>query len=181
MSAAKCFLGLVLSCAVSMGASACGGDDGPTGAMHDHLDGGGHPDGHVDDDGDAGHADAPCSAAYPAFRAGLETKAADLTVRLLSVDPQPPRQKSDNTWVLEVVDAAGKPVPGAVITSADTYMDVHKHGGRWEPTIAKGAAPGQFELTRIDFKMPGPWRLRFGVKPSADAAEARASFQICVE
>ena len=176
MSATKRFLGLVLSCGVIALGSACGGDDAPADphAGHDA----GHPTGHVDED--SGEAE-PCTAAYPAFREGMRAKAGDLTVRLLSVDPEPPRQKMDNTWVLEVVDASGKPVPGAVIEDADTYMDVHKHGGRWDPTIAPGAEPGQFELTRVDFKMPGPWRLRFAVKASATSAAARANFPICVE
>jgi hypothetical protein len=58
---------------------------------------------------------------------------------------------------------------------------VHNHGGRWDPTIAAGASAGQFQLTKVDFKMAGPWRLRFEVKANASAAATRAAFQICVE
>ena len=178
MSATKRFLGLVLSCAVVTFTGACGGDDAPADPHTDHD--GGHPDGHVDDASDDTEP-VPCTAAYPAFREGLTAKAGELTIRLLSVDPEPPRQKMDNTWVLEVVDASGAPVPGAVIEDVDTYMDVHKHGGRWEPTISPGTAAGRFALTRVDFKMPGPWRLRFAVRPSAGGTAVRTNFPICVE
>ena len=173
MSATKRVLGFLLSCAVVSG---CGGDDSPSHAQPGHD--AGVPTGEVDDDPTDSET---CTAAYPAFRAGRTATAGALTVRLLSVDPQPPRQKTDNTWVLEVVDASGKPVSGAVIEDVDTYMDVHKHGGRWQPTIVPGDAPGRFQLTRVDFKMPGPWRLRFAVKPSASGTAVRANFPICVE
>lgn len=164
------FASLTLALALSI--AGCGGEDAPSAGHHDA----GHDDHHDDDD-----EPEPCTAAYPSFREGLTAKAGELTVRLLSVDPDPVRQKQDNTWVLEVVDAEGEPVADASIVEPDTWMDVHNHGGRWEPEVEERSEPGQFELTKLDFKMPGPWRLRFGVKASDDAEVARTTFQICVE
>jgi hypothetical protein len=154
-------LGLVLVCALGCGAE---------------RDEDGHPR-----DGGAEAEAVPCTDAYPTFRDGLSVAAADLTVRLLSIDPQPPRQKRDNDWVLEIVDAAGMPVVDATIVDVDTWMDVHDHGGRWPPDIVPAGQPGRIELQRLDFKMAGPWRVRFGVKASAGGAVVRTSLPICVE
>lgn len=132
-------------------------------------------------DGGAPDAPVPCTDGYPTFRAGLSAAAGDLTVRLLSIDPQPPRQKRDNDWVLEVVDVLGMPVAEATIVDVDTWMDVHNHRGRWTPDIAPTGQPGRVALQRLDFKMAGPWRVRFGVKAGAGAAVVPTSLPICVE
>jgi hypothetical protein len=153
--------GLLLACALG-----CGTDGGEGGQLHD---------------GGAEDEPVPCTDSYPRFRTGLSVAAGDLTVRLLSIDPQPPRQKRDNDWVLEVVDAAGMPVVEATIVDVDTWMDVHNHGGRWAPDVAPAGEPGRIALSRLDFKMAGPWRVRFGVRASASAAVLRTSLPICVE
>lgn len=132
-------------------------------------------------DGGAQDEPVPCTDSYPTFRPGLSVAGGELTVRLLSVDPQPPRQKRDNDWVLEVVDVLGMPVGDATIVDVDTWMDVHGHAGRWAPDIVPQGQPGRIALQRLDFKMAGPWRVRFGVKASASAAVVRTSLPICVE
>ena len=73
------------------------------------------------------------------------------------------------------------PVSASVVQDVDTWMDVHNHGGRWTPDVERLAEPGRFALKRLDFKMAGPWRVRFGVKASAAATAVRTSLPICVE
>lgn len=156
-------------------------------------DGGGHP-GHPLDGGtrlDAGAAALPdasahpeqvlCAADHPKFSPGMSARIGDLTVRLVAVDPSPPRQMVDNDWTIELVDARGAPLTGALVLSADTWMTVHDHGGRWEPIVEPLAGPGQFLLRGLDFKMRGPWLVRINVQPAPGARPLAARFAICVE
>jgi hypothetical protein len=166
MFVAKSVLRLVVCCAL---VSPLGCGDEPEHAGDDHVHEGSATD------------VVPCGENFPSFRAGLSAPAGDLTVRLISIDPEPARQQQDNDWVIEVVDARGAPVPAAVIENVDTWMDVHKHGGRWEPDVERLAEPGRFAFKHLDFKMAGPWRVRFGVKATAAATAARTSLPICVE
>jgi hypothetical protein len=154
--------------------------DGHT-AEHDAGDETGH-DAHPDDT-DLGEDDepAPCTEAYPDFRPGLSAKGQSFTVRLLTIAPEPPRQKMDNDWTIELVDADGAALEGATIVAADSWMPVHQHGGRKRPTIMPLAQSGQFKLDNIDFRMLGPWQVRVDVKTTADATQERVALQLCVK
>jgi hypothetical protein len=126
-------------------------------------------------------ADALCPADYPAYRPGITARAQDLTVRLLAVDPSPPRQLVDNRWTIEIVDSTtGVPVD-VRIASADTWMVVHRHGGRWLPTVVPEGAPGRFALQELDFKMRGPWAVRLQVLKPATTRPVALNLPICVE
>jgi hypothetical protein len=159
-----------------------GAHDGGSHAGH-ALDAGARLDASVASPLDAsGHPeDVLCPPDFPKFSDGLSARVNDLTVRLVTVDPRPPRQLVDNDWTIALVDASGAPLVGAAVLSADTWMTVHNHGGRWEPTIEPLAAAGQFVLRGLDFKMRGPWLVRITLQPAPGARPLAARFAICVE
>lgn len=160
-----------LACAALSTALGCGGDDG--GSAGTGSDGK-----QVDDEKE----EVPCDPKeYPSYTPGLEATKGDVTVRLVEVDPEPPRQLQKNNWTVEVVDGSGEPLQGASITRADSWMIVHNHGGRHPPKIEKGASAGSFVLNDLDFRMRGPWQVRMDVKKSADAAPVQVVLQVCVE
>jgi len=133
--------------------------------------------------GDAGKAEeALCPADYPAFRAGMQASVGDLTVRVLGVDPSPPRQLVDNDWTIEIVSASsGMPISDLTVLSADSLMTVHGHGGRWQPSVEPDDRPGRFVLRGIDFKMRGPWVVSLMVRSSPSARPVPVGIKICVE
>jgi hypothetical protein len=177
---------LLATCVSALGlAYACGDDAAESDEHHDGHD---HVGDHEHDHDAASAADAddhtdedvPCDATYPSFTAGMSVKAGDLTVKLLSIDPEPPRQKTDNDWVLQVVDASGAVVDGITFANGKSYMPVHRHGGRTPPTSAAGTAAGTIQLNDIDFIMRGPWQVLFDVQRNG-AQVGLATIQICVE
>ncbi len=159
---------LLLATCLGMLGLACG-DDAPS-DDHDH-------DAAADTDA---NEDAPCDASYPSFTPGMSVQAGALTVKLQSVNPEPPRQRMKNDWVLQVVDAAGAPVSGATLANGSSYMPVHRHGGRTKPTSSVGSEPGSVLLNDIDFIMRGPWQVIFDVQQNG-ATVGTATLQICVE
>jgi hypothetical protein len=132
------------------------------------------------DEADASEEDVPCTDEYPTFEPGLSESAGELRIALISAQPEPPRQKVDNDWVLEITDAVGAPVSGAAITNAETYMEVHRHYGRTPPMVTELSEPGHYAFDDIDFKMRGPWELVFEVQP-AGGSKQTVRFNICVE
>jgi hypothetical protein len=185
-------LALVLSCLLAGGYASCGDEEEPQSldhdADHDHDHHGEHdaaaPDAALADAGLTDdvevYEDVPCAADYPVYKDGMSAKAGELVVRLLSVSPAPPRQKTPNNWVFSVVDAEGTPVSGVSFGTPDSYMPVHRHHGRTPPIAAAGTQPGQVLLNAIDFKMRGPWQVNFDVVPAGGQPIA-TTFQICVE
>lgn len=176
------FLMLVLGCLVSVGVG-CGDDTTPTNTGSSMT-----ADASLGADagvgGDASDvdptADVPCDSTYPAYHDGMTQKAGDLTVKLLSVNPNPPRQQTPNNWALQVVNADGTPATGFTVSLPDSYMPVHNHHGRQPPKVAMDADSGTFQLNTIDFFMRGPWRVTFSVTPTG-GKEIVTTFQVCVE
>jgi hypothetical protein len=121
-----------------------------------------------------------CDASYPSFSAGMSVKAGTLTAKLLSIDPQPPRQLVNNKWLVQIVDANGAPVSDIALANGDTYMPVHRHHGKGAPTFVAGSDPGTVQLNGVNFIMRGPWQVIFDVQ-RAGATVGTAVFQICVE
>lgn len=124
--------------------------------------------------------DAPCREDYPSFRPGMSVNAGALTVKLLSISPEPPRQKVKNDWTLQVVDASGAPVSDLTLANPDSYMPLHRHHGKTLPNVITSAEPGKAQLTGIDFIMRGPWQVLFDVLQGGTKT-GTATFQICVE
>jgi len=174
-----CFRFLALALGASLASVGCGEDtsgDKADGALNGKD---GEHDAHHHPDAGEEEEDVPCTPEYPAYSDGMTAKAGDLTVRLVSVSPEPPRQQTPNNWALEVVDAAGKPVSGVTIDTPDSFMKVHNHHGRTQPKVVVESEPGRVKLNAIDFKMRGPWWVTFNVASGGKTNEAK--FWICVE
>lgn len=124
--------------------------------------------------------DAICPPDFPRF-SPARTKAGDLTIKVVSVSPSPPRQRVANDWELEIVDATGAPVSGLSLLNPDSYMAVHGHSGKRRPIVQALAAPGHYLLDNIDFSMRGPWEVLFDVQRPGDARPAAVSLKGCVE
>lgn len=133
-------------------------------------------DGNTGGDGaDAGSAAPPAGDTYVA---GLEKAGGEgqLSVRLMAATPAPP-ELGDNTWTLEVVDAAGEPRSGCTVTIAPR-MPAHGHGTN-RPTVVTEAEPGDYSATPLDLFMPGLWEIPVAV--TCGAVEDRALFEFWIE
>lgn len=168
-------------CAAALALSPACGDEGAEDEGHVHGDAGEHGD-----DAHAGHEpdgmegeEVPCTDDYPAVSEGMTTQVGDLTVKLVSADPEKARQHVNNDWVLEVTDAAGEPVSDFEVLNPVAYMSVHGHYGLPAPTAAEVAEPGQFKLDNIRFRMRGPWEVMFQL--AQGETQEMATIQICVE
>lgn len=149
---------------------------------HDHDAGG---DREHDGGGDAGHmhGDAgrveSCGDDIPAFEEGLEVHSANLLVRLVSAEYNPP-QKYENDWVVLVANHDGTPIEDAQLTDVEAFMPVHGHDGKYPPTVNPvEGEPGQFKLDDLYFTMEGPWEVRFTVS-SESAGDDYVVFEVCV-
>ncbi|MDB4987814.1 MAG: hypothetical protein JWN04_2992 [Myxococcaceae bacterium] len=186
-----------------LGALACGDDDTSPSSTLDssvpRLDAGTNVDSSVPrlDAGsvaDATRADAgpeadadpndesevPCPPDFPQYSAGMTTTVGDLTVRLLSASPAPPRQLVQNNWLIELVHADQTPATDAIVANADSYMPVHRHHGSTQPVVLPDATAGRVQINAINFRMRGPWQVNFNVTPAGGTA-AIATFQVCVQ
>ena len=177
MARSNTLLTLALGCLVIVG---CGDDaDGPSISSVMAADAATGGDASVGDASDIDTTvDVPCDPTYPQYHEGMTQKAGDLTVKLLSVSPAPPRQQTPNNWALQVVNADGTPATGFAVARPDSYMLVHNHHGRQPPQIAMGA-DGNFTLSTIDFFMRGPWQVTFSLTPTG-GKEFITTFQVCV-
>lgn len=87
---------------------------------------------------------------------------AGLTVRMQSeLDPLVLNQM--HSWLLELSDARGAPVTGAIITM-DGGMPAHDHGLPTRPQVSETPAPGQYRADGVRFHMGGEWRLNLQVE-----------------
>jgi hypothetical protein len=83
--------------------------------------------------------------------------ASDCTLEVVSTSPAPP-DRGDNTWQLQVLDAAGAP---AVLQdlSVAPFMPAHDHGTA--PADFAGTAAGSvWSVGPFDLFMSGRWELR---------------------
>jgi hypothetical protein len=172
----------LMLCAAALAPVGCSDDvgDDDTSANDGAL---GAPDGGHDDvhhDAHMEYEEVRCEATHPGLKPGLSVMAGDLTVRVVSHDPErAARQKVKNDWVLEVVDGSGAPVTDVEGTSATAFMQVHGHYGLPAPVIVKLPEPGRFKLDNINFSMRGPWEVSFSMQRGE--AKPNAKFSICVE
>jgi hypothetical protein len=113
------------------------------------------------------------------YAAGLakETSTGALSIKLMEATPAPP-QKQSNALVLQVVDAAGKPVDGATL-SVTPFMPDHGHGSSVKPTVTPMGG-GVYDVANVYLPMPGLWRLTVTVQMPNVAAQD-AAFQFCID
>jgi hypothetical protein len=117
-----------------------------------------------------------------AYDAGLVKtgQAGVAQIEIVSSNPAPPA-RDDNTWSIQLRDAAGAPLDGSVSLSLD--MPDHGHLSPTTPTITAGAGAGAYTIDSINLFMPGVWRIQFNVYGAADAAAPIdvVTFYFCVE
>ena len=99
---------------------------------------------------------------------------------LLSSTPAPPAL-NDNTFVVQVSDADGNPVPGTLSVALD--MPEHGHPSPAQPQITFDARSNAFTLDPMRLFMVGLGRLTFGFQPDAGTASDADSavFKFCID
>ncbi len=137
-------------------------------------------------------ADDPSSIDEP-VNCALETRDDDFTIGLVKngdaavlsftlVDMQPaPPAREDNAWVIRVNQLAsgvlGPTVDGADMT-ASPYMPDHGHVSGKAVIIEPTGTAGEYELTPINFKMPGLWETTLDV--TSPAGDDIVVFRVCI-
>ena len=118
------------------------------------------------------------------YAAGMEQPglAGNVRVRLVTASPAPPA-KGLNAWTLQVVDAGGAPVVGAVVT-VKPFMPDHGHGSSLVPSATPTDAAGRSSVTGLELFMAGVWEVSILVALPADAgvsATDTAKLTFCVD
>ena len=111
------------------------------------------------------------------FRSGLNGQ---LSFTLVSVVPAPPA-KGQNTFTVEVQDAAGTPIEGDL--TVDLLMPDHGHGTSVVPEITFDAATNLYTLKPVYLFMSGVWRIRLNVYDDANDPSGlvdSADFYFCI-
>lgn len=150
----------VLTSALLLCLSACGGDSAPTSPSPSE---------------DAGTA---CSAPGDPFSLGLsKISPGGLKVAIDDANPAPPGI-GKNHWKLHVTDAAGAAISGATVTLSLYMPPPHDHP---QPgTVGKEQPDGSYDVDDLNLTMPGLFNITVKViPPSATVEEVR--FQFCVE
>jgi hypothetical protein len=111
------------------------------------------------------------------YTPGLAKQAAGLTVKIMESTPSPPK-KGTNTMILEIADAAGKPLDGAVV-AVTPWMPDHAHGSALTP-VATGVGGGRYEVTKLYYPMPGLWQVTVSVQMPGAAAQ-EVTFNFCFD
>ncbi|WP_373044348.1 FixH family protein [Vulgatibacter sp.] len=77
------------------------------------------------------------------------------------VDPDPPAV-GQNTLHVQVSDAAGAPVSGAVVRVVP-FMPAHNHGSSETPVVTDNG-DGSYTATPVTLTMPGTWEVTITAK-----------------
>jgi hypothetical protein len=117
---------------------------------------------------------ADCPSAEPFAIGAQKTTPSGVVVTLSDAAPAPP-YRGENTWTIQLTDAAGAAIAGAapVVTP---WMPLHGHG-LVPPDYSGGeTVPGSYEVETFSVNMSGQWE--FGV----DAGDGDAvTYLFCVE
>ena len=100
-----------------------------------------------------------------------------VTVALLDADPAPP-QYGDNTWTLEVKNAAGEPLIGATVT-LDPIMVAHGHGPPVNAEVTDNQ-DGTYVASPVHFNMLGLWATGISIEAEGQPTDT-VSFAFCIE
>lgn len=105
-----------------------------------------------------------------------------LSFRLAQADPAPPA-KGNNTFHLDITDASGTPVAGAL--KVDLKMPDHGHGTSVKPTVSFDPARSEWSVDPLYLFMPGVWRIQLEAYEGAATAGAtpldRTALFFCIE
>lgn len=99
-----------------------------------------------------------------------------ITVALADSKPAPPVY-GDNTWTIEITDAAGAPVVGATVV-VSPIMVKHGHGPGTDPVVTE-IGGGTYRIAPLDFTMPGLWNTKITVTAGSVTDDVQVGF--CVE
>jgi hypothetical protein len=111
------------------------------------------------------------------YVAGLERAAGPTKLRIVDARPAPPL-KGQNTWVLEVLDATGKPVDGAAV-AVTPFMPDHGHGSAVTPEV-RAIGGGRYEVTKLYLAMAGLWEMTVTVTPPGGEPQ-KAAYTFCLD
>ena len=115
-----------------------------------------------------------------AYAVGLSESATGDTMKVAFVDATPsPPAKGLNTWTVAITDGNGKPVTGATLT-VKPFMPDHGHGSSITPQVMPMATRGMYQITLLDFFMPGIWTNTFTITPASGPASS-AVFTFCID
>jgi hypothetical protein len=96
------------------------------------------------------------------------------TFVLVSSDPAPPAN-DNNTWVVQLLDASGKPITDATFTAKAT-MPTMTHGTT--PVTIMSNGDGTYTFTPLYFFMAGLWQV--AITATSGAQKDTTSFYFCV-
>lgn len=136
-----------------------------------------------DDEQPAGTSGTPpatgcaADARKDVYTAGLAKAAGALSVKLVESRPGPPI-KGTNAMTIEILDAAGQPVDGAMVT-VTPWMPDHAHGSAVKPVITPTGG-GKYEVEKVYLAMAGLWQIKVSVQPPSGGLE-EATFQFCLD
>ena len=100
-----------------------------------------------------------------------------VTVALLDANPAPP-QYGDNTWTLDVKNAAGEPMIGATV-NVDPIMVIHGHGPSVDDRIDDNL-DGTYVASPVFFSMRGFWVTDISIEAEGQPTDT-VSFGFCIE
>ncbi len=128
---------------------------------------------------------ADCGGPVLDLAPGLSVACETGDCALVLVDAAPmPADRGDNTWTLQLTDAAGAPRDGASVVLSP-FMPAHDHGT--VPADHPAAhVDGLWVAGPFDLFMPGRWELRVAVDLGDDGGDGEdalheAVFAFCVE
>jgi hypothetical protein len=104
------------------------------------------------------------------------SKAGAYTVTLVSVVAMPQEGGAEvstpavgyNTFTVSVRDAGGAAPVGLTMTAEKPFMPKHNHGAATFPVVTD-RGDGTFEVSAINFFMPGYWEQTLNLSPAAGA------------
>jgi hypothetical protein len=125
------------------------------------------------------HYDCTTETRADTFAVGLEhVTPAGVHFIVQSGTPTPP-SRGDNDIVMQIEDATAAPMTGQQLT-VKPWMPDHGHGTAVPVIVTESTTtPGQYDLSQINFHMPGLWQLIISNGLPA-APEHTATFAFCI-
>ncbi len=106
-------------------------------------------------------AELDCEGLAPRYASGLHVIGTNgVRVTLVDAAPAPP-VPGLNVFVLRIEDLEGNTIHGAELTVSE-YMPQHHHGSPSEP-VSEQLENGTYEVSGIEFTMPGYWEITIDV------------------
>ncbi len=113
------------------------------------------------------------------YEAGLEKVGkGGLKTKLLAAEPAPPA-KGDNSWTLQVLDAASAPLDGVSI-DVKPFMPDHGHPAPITPTVKAQGSDGSYLIESINLAMPGLWEVTLDLDDGAGTTDS-VVYAFCIE